>query len=479
MATIIEDEVVEGDALAAPTHAADIERRIGGGKKLSKRVRRVFVLLHRWVSFALLAWVVVISLTGAWLVFAPAFDSWLHRDRFQSTGGEDVGPAAALASVVDGPVADLPEGSHVYSTVLPVNGRGVYQVNAEVPLDTDGLEFQYLTYFVDPGTGEVNGVQDEGEGFSHWMLRGHENLWQEHGILNVFDEDAGWCRRDAGGAEPGGPKGVVCDVIPDGIDMIGWFGVGFFFILASGFYLWYWPNVRRWATALVIKRGRGRFQFHLSLHNVVGLVTLVPLLVISFTGAALAFPNMKSWFENVTPAGRDSTIWEPSEAAFASDEPEAGAEPLDATEVLAAVEEAFPDRTVQVMEGPPEDPTGVWSVWTSKGHDNWTREGAAGNSYVIVDQYTGEIRDDAGSEQGNMAEQLWNDASYPLHAGDFLGTPSRLVWFVVGLSPIVLAVTGVVMWVVRFNRRRRRAAAKAARAAEASSAPDTIDLAEA
>ena len=38
-------------------------------------------------------------------------------------------------------------------------------------------------------------------------------------------------------------------------------------------------------------------------------------------------------------------------------------------------------------------------------------------------------------------------------------------------SPIVLAVTGAVMWVVRFNRRRRRAAAKAARAAAA----ETVD----
>ena len=456
-----DDEVVEGPTL---THAADIERRIGSGKRIARRIRKVFVLLHRWVSFALLAWVVVISLTGAWLVFAPAFDSWLHRDRFATTSG-DVGPADALASVTDEELPELGEGAYVYSTVLPVNGRGVYQVNAAVPLDEEGLHERYLTYFVDPGSGRVNGMQDEEAGFSHWMLRGHENLWQEHGLFNVFDEDAGWCRKDAGGAEPGGPKGVVCDVIPDGIDMIGWFGVGFFFILGSGFYLWYWPNVRRWATALVIKRGRGRFQFHLSLHNVIGLVTLVPLLVISFTGAALAFPNMKAWYENVTPAGRDSTIWEPAEDALVSDTPEDGAEPLDASQALAAAEEAFPARTAQVLEGPPADETGTWNLWMSKGHDNWTREGAAGNHYVVIDQFTGEIRADAGSEEGNVAEQLWNDASYPLHAGDVLGTPSRLVWFVVGLSPIVLALTGVVMWVVRFNRRRRRAAAKAARAA--------------
>jgi uncharacterized iron-regulated membrane protein len=67
---------------------------------------------------------------------------------------------------------------------------------------------------------------------------------------------------------------------------------------------------------------------------------------------------------------------------------------------------------------------------------------------------------------GNVADQLWNDASFPLHAGDFLGTPSRIVWFIVGLSPIVLAVTGTVMWVVRFRRRRKRAAVISTRNAE-------------
>lgn len=237
------------------------------------------------------------------------------------------------------------------------------------------------------------------------MLRGHEDLWQDTGVFGVFHPDDGWCRRDADGIEPGGAKGVVCDVIPDGIDMVGWFGVGFAFVLASGFYLWYWPNVRRWATALVITRGRGRFRFHLSLHNVVGLVTLVPLLVIAFTGAAFAFPNMKSWYENLTPAARDHTVWEAPEDAYVSSTPEDGAEPLDADQAVAAVREAFPERAIHVVEGPPADETGTWNVWTSQGHDNWTREGAAGNAYVIVDQWTGEVRADAASSDVNVAEQ--------------------------------------------------------------------------
>ena len=81
-------------------------------------------------------------------------------------------------------------------------------------------------------------------------------------------------------------QGVVCDVIPDGEDMVAWLAVGFIVVLLTGFYLWYWPGVRRWATAFVIRRGRGRFAFHMSVHKVVGLVVWMPLLVIAFTGAA-------------------------------------------------------------------------------------------------------------------------------------------------------------------------------------------------
>ena len=79
-------------------------------------------------------------------------------------------------------------------------------------------------------------------------------------------------------------RGVVCDVIPDGEDMVAWLAVGFIVVLLSGFYLWYWPGVRRWATAFVIRRGRGRSRSTCRVHKVVGLVVWMPLLVIAFTG---------------------------------------------------------------------------------------------------------------------------------------------------------------------------------------------------
>jgi uncharacterized iron-regulated membrane protein len=298
----------------------------------------------------------------------------------------------------------------------------------------------------------VNDVQDEAAGATWWLYRGHMYLWQDHGIANVFDPESGWCR-STGGHEPGGVKGVVCDVIPDGPDLVGWFAIGFLVVLLSGFYLWYWPGVRRWATALVVRRGRGRFTFHLSLHKVVGIVVWAPLLVVAFTGAAFAFPNLSGWFENATPAQRDFSLWTTPDDLVSGKA--AGREPIGLDAALGIYRERYPDRAVDSVMGP-TDETGLYFAWVTRGFDPWTREGGAGNVYVGLDQYSGETLYDGTPSEGNVFDQAWDDWSFPLHTGDFGGTGTRLLWVGLGLSPLLLGVTGITMNLVRRRKRARR-----------------------
>jgi uncharacterized iron-regulated membrane protein len=414
------------------------------------------VKVHRWLAIGLMAWLVVIALTGAWLVEDRQLDAWLHPERFEHTDG-DVGPAAA----VDAGAAALPEGAEVFGTTLPRNGRGVYQVGGEVVIEPEtkgGVEeYEYYTAFVDPGSGAVNGVANDEAGFSWWMYRGHMYLWQDHGILGVFDPQTGWCRADRAGNEPDGVKGVVCDVIPTGDDMVAWFAVGWMVVLLGGFYLWYWPGVKRWANAVRVQRGRGRFAFHMSLHKAIGLVFFVPLTVIAFTGIAFAFPNLKGWYENVTPAQRGFELWVPPDDQSVSEKPR-GREPIGLDEFTAIVEREFPDRAVQWVEPPHDgDKRGVYAAWVTRGFDPWTREGGAGNVWVTVDQYTGEVLADETPEAGNVFDQAWSDWSYPLHTGDFGGPVSRAIWVLVGLSPLVLGFTGIAMYLVRRSKHKQRA----------------------
>jgi uncharacterized iron-regulated membrane protein len=432
--------------------------------RLAMRPRRWLVKLHRWSSIAMLAWFVVISVSGAWLVNHDAVESWFNGDRHHHTPG-DVGPQAAL----DAGVTAMPDGASTDGLSLPRNGRGVYQVWGEVarPSPEGGAvpEPAYFTAFVDPGTGKVNEVRDEAAGATQWLYRGHMYLWQDHGPFNAFDPTDGWCR-PVDGHEPGGVKGIACDVIPDGEDMVAWFGVGFLFILLSGFYLWYWPGVRRWADALRVRRGRGRFAFHLSLHKSVGLVVWVPLMVVAFTGVAFAFPNLSSWYENATPAQRDFALWEPA-ADPVSSKPD-GRDPMTADEALAVLRDRYPERAVNSILTPADD-TGVFATWFSRGFDPWTREGGGGNTYTAIDQYSGRTVYDGTPEDGGVFDQAWDDWSFPLHTGDFGGTTTRVLWAFLGLSPLVLAATGVVMSLVRRSKRaQRRESAQPAKRAEAA-----------
>ena len=403
-------------AEAQPEGDPKAKRRPSRARRIAMRPRRAMVKVHRWLALILFAWFIVISITGAWLVVHHAVESWIHPDRYTATDG-DVGAQAAL----DAGATALPEDAFVYGLTEPRNGRGVYLVYGEIapPEGSPDTVFpSYATAYVDPGTGEVNGVQQDDEGATHWLYRGHEYLWQDYGLFGAFDPETGWCRPNADGHEPGGAKGVACDVLPDGMDMIGWFSLAFIVVLLTGFYLWYWPGVRRWATALVVKRGRGRFAFHLSLHRVVGLVFWVPLLIVAFTGAVFAFPNMNKWFENVTPAQRDFDLWVPAEEPVLEAD---GREPITPDEAVAIVEERYPERAINYV-GLPFDETGSYQFWVTRGFDPWTREGGAGNVYVYIDQYTGETLYDGTPEDGNVFDQAWDDWNFPLHTGDFGGT---------------------------------------------------------
>jgi uncharacterized iron-regulated membrane protein len=415
-------------------------------RRLIMRPRRLFVKVHRWTSLVLLAWLVVIGVTGAWLAVNDGVESQFDRSLYRATDG-DVGFDAA----VDAAMASAPEGSVVSLVNAPSDGRGVYQVHIDEPAGGDAIVSR--RHLVDPGTGNVNGTAVDDQGATWWLYRGHMYLWQDQGVFGVFNPDNGWCRRNETGHEPGGVRGVVCDVIPEGDDMVAWFTIGWMIVLATGFYLWYWPGVRRWATAFVVKRSRGRFAFQMSLHKVIGLVVWVPLMIVAFTGAAFAFPNLGRWYDNLTPAQRDVSLWTPPDDLVSSEAD--GRTSLGLDEIAAVVADRYPQRQLESLT-PPADETGTYSAWVTRGFSPWTREGSGGNTFMSFDQYTGEVLYDGTPEEGNVFDQAWDDYNFPLHTGDFAGPAGRWLWSLLALSPIALGATGLIMNRVRAGKRRAR-----------------------
>lgn len=380
------------------------------------RRRGVAVRLHRWLALVLLLWIVVESVTGSALVFAGQIDRAVNHRQFTPTEG-DVGLVKAVAAARDARPDD-----HLSFVTSPTadDSGGMYLVWM---LDE---EAKYHTVVVDPGSGNVTSADHRAPALIELFERVHFNL----NSTSIF------------GIQP--------------ITVLGWLAVGWLVVLLSGFYVWYWPGVKRWARALRVRRQRGRFTFHLDLHKAVGIASFVPLVLIVVTGMQFAFPNQVRTVWNTvtfhTYEAPDTTV--PLSGASAG-------EAITADDAVAIVSKIDPSLVVQTVETPNGSPVGVYTVSATADPSLFGLASGSRTVEFAVDQYTGAVVSIEDPRDKGFASAAYDDWSYQIHFGTFGGTPTMVLWVVVGLLPTVLAVTGVVMWIVRRNKRRRRAVAAA------------------
>ena len=431
-----------------PTDDLDVDVDIDGRAVLPARprpkerriplpARSLMLKIHRWLSLGALVWILIISLTGAVLIFAPQITAKSRPELFKTTPG-DRGPQA----MVDASIARFPNDDVAVDHIsFPVDNRGVYVLHVTVSSRATAEQLatgapiertsrSWLVY-LDPGTGQINGARPEASGFIYWCKRGHYVLWQDTGFLGI-----------------------------DGDDLAGLVALSMLVITLVGFYIWYFPKTKHWFRNLRVRMKKGFFLFNLDLHRTLGLFVVLPLTVISFTGAAFSFPDMKLLWERLTPAKHEYAQHEPAEPP-ASEEPGGEDEPppvLTTDGAWQLIKDRYPNYRLNSLE-PPLETTDVWGAYLTRGYSPRQRDNTSGNMYVAIDRFSHEVIYEGTPEQGNVWDQAWEDWSLPLHAGDFLGNISRSIWLFVGLSPVVLSGTGVVVW---WKRRKRRQAGPAA-----------------
>ena len=99
----------------------------------------------------------------------------------------------------------------------------------------------------------------------------------------------------------------------------------------------------------------------------------------------------------------------------------------------------------------PANPRAAYVVFMGRSRDAQKRN----CDYHYFDQYTGRY---LGMWRRGMTAS-WGDAIVasivPLHFGTFGGTAGKLAWAFFGLSPVLLFVSGLLMWSSRRNSARR------------------------
>ncbi len=226
--------------------------------------------------------------------------------------------------------------------------------------------------------------------------------------------------------------------------VVCFFGVFLFLSCLSGLYLW-WPRTAKFKQALFIKPNASRERYYFDLHKTTGFYSSILLLILAFTGFAFSYKDYITPLVSVfSPIKKDHLKTPPLKSTVID-----SIQPISISQAVAIADQVFPGAELRGVSTP-DGKEGVYMVAKRQaGEANRKRP----RSKVWIDQYSGAVLAVQDPNQFTAGETFMN-LLWPLHDGQILGLPGRILWCLVGFAPLVLYVTGVLRW------QQKRLAAK-------------------
>jgi uncharacterized iron-regulated membrane protein len=362
------------------------------------RLRKVVFILHKWIGAIVALYILVMSLTGVSLVFHDELSAWLCPN-----------PA------VEGRAERASFGKLIENTELGFPGYKVTGVIvAAEPLQPTSVfaakgEGEKIHCQVDPYTGTLIGLKKESEVLK-FLRELHFNL------LN------GKTGRAVNGI------GAAC----------------LFALAVTGIIVW-WRGLTNWMQGFRISFSGSLKRVNWSAHSALGAWILPFLLLQSISGFYFGFPTFFEQNLNVfAPVSNQKKIVEPDANEPASLSSAGGGtitkpgidkliEIAQAQSRSRAVVEriAFPDKRRNSVR-----------VWLK---DSPVADANAPRTQVFLAPSTGQVLAVSTSESPPAGDQIiqW---LLRFHFGTFFGTASKCAWLLVGLTPAVLATTGLFLF---------------------------------
>ncbi|MDF5709473.1 MAG: PepSY-associated TM helix domain-containing protein [Nostoc sp. S4] len=232
---------------------------------------------------------------------------------------------------------------------------------------------------------------------------------------------------------------LVGDVGGVGFYLVGIVGLLVTILSITGILLW--PGWRKLISSFQIKWNAHPKRFNFDVHKVVGLVTAVFLIFTFFTGFCWNFSDF------VNPIIYAITFSKPQPNEINPNlmsVPIAGKLPLGLKDQLRTAQAVFPNGMLMKIDfpGQPEDAL-AFSFKLPQENEG----------YVSLEQYSGKVVQVDNSLNislnTSLADRIFISFA-DLHYGTFWGLPSRIFYLFVGLTPLILLITGLVMWLYRY-----------------------------
>lgn len=361
-------------------------------------LRKLWFQIHKWIGISLAIIIIPLSLSGATLVWHDTVDAAINPQRqISGDGSAAFAPSAYIAAAR----AHMERGQQV-SAMRFEEGRAMVITATSMQLPEETYRpLKRTLIWLDPADARLLDKHASNAGFVRVMEELHGSLF-----IPMY-----------------------------GRPVIGFIGIAMLLSSLSGLWLW-WPTKGGFSKGLKWRRGSDTFA---NLHHQAGFWVCVPLAMLSFTGAWIAFPEIAAALSGSTaPSLAERMV-------------RMRARPLPVTNlavdaVLAKVQSEKPGPLAAISW-----PTELDSAWKVSVRTSGK------TADLAVDDTTGVVR--PVGRPGRIGLLLRR-----MHDGIDMGPVWQAMIFVAGLLPTLLGVTGLVMWwrargwradVARRSRRAR------------------------
>lgn len=359
-------------------------------------VRKLILILHRWVGLVAALVLLAVGLSAALLIFERPVERLLNRSLATVT---PAGERLPLNDIVRRLAQTYPQ-YHAVQWNLPQQPDDATGIALELdqgakPPDHSAGELELA---INPYTGAIMGDLAKTN-----LLMGYVHQFHTHFLAGKI-----------------------------GSAVVGWSAVCLLLLNLTGLILWWRRRICRfrWSTTGV--------SFHFYAHQSIGFYAWAFLMLLSLTGIALHWEG---------PAGRlaDRLTGSPPPAKMLPADPvQQGDIPLDSDELVSIAEKSAPGAhvTVMLLAVKPQAPVRI----IMKYPEDHT---PAGRTNLYLDGYSGKVlqlTDARSAPLGFKLMRLWNRQ---YHTGDIFGWPTQMLALIFSLALVIMAITGPMVWYKR------------------------------
>lgn len=368
------------------------------------KIRRIVFNVHLYIGLAAGLFLVLSGLTGSMIVFREEIEALLHPELMETAvNGERV----PLQTVLNAAREAYPDDT-ILSVRMPRTPEQTYLLKMNEP--------HGLFVYADPYSGKLLGAHRQEDTFMGWVALVHTELLIGEAGETILGVSA---------------LLLIC-------------------MSVTGFFLWWPPNgkgIGKLARGFKVGWSAPWKKVIFDLHRASGIYTIVFLLIIAFTGVSLVFNKAVVELTNFLTASV------PRAAPPHSDPLGAGGAILSLDDLLHQADLILSGPTTWInLPQTPAAPLVVRKKMPEEFHPN-------GRSFIYFDQYTGGVLRTENALTAPSGTRIYN-FFYPLHIGAAGGTFTRILQVITGFSPLVLFVTGYLMWRNRTKARAYKEASK-------------------